>query len=55
MGTGMVELKMNISKLKDVMPVFKDKDNEGVVNEEMKTLFSIRIVSIFNLRNNFAQ
>lgn len=34
MGTGMVDLKMDIQQFKNSIPVFKDKNNEGVVREE---------------------
>jgi DNA-directed RNA polymerase beta' subunit len=34
MGTGMVELKINIEQLANSIPVFKDKNNDGVVIEQ---------------------
>jgi DNA-directed RNA polymerase subunit A" len=35
MGTGMIDLKININQLKNAMPVFRDKGNDGVVIEKM--------------------
>lgn len=35
MGTGMVDLKININQLKNAIPVFRDKSNDGTVVEKM--------------------
>ena len=33
-GTGFVDLKIDVEQLKNAIPVFLDKDNEGVVVEQ---------------------
>jgi hypothetical protein len=33
-GTGFMDLKINIKQLKNAIPVFKDKSNDGVVIEQ---------------------
>jgi DNA-directed RNA polymerase subunit A" len=33
MGTGMMDLKININQLPNSIPIFKDKNNDGIVNE----------------------
>jgi DNA-directed RNA polymerase beta' subunit len=38
MGTGMIDLKINIDQLKNAIPVFRDKSNDGVVIEKMKSM-----------------
>ena len=35
MGTGMIDLKININQLKNAIPVFRDQSNDGVVVEKM--------------------
>lgn len=35
MGTGMIDLKINIDQLKNAIPVFRDQSNDGVVVEKM--------------------
>jgi DNA-directed RNA polymerase subunit A" len=34
-GTGFMDLKVDINQLKNAIPVFRDKDNEGIVIEKM--------------------
>ena len=38
MGTGMIDLKIDIKQLKHAIPVFRDTTNDGEVIEEMGKL-----------------
>ena len=38
MGTGMIDLKIDITQLKHAIPVFRDIKNDGEVIEEMEKL-----------------
>ena len=42
MGTGMMDLKINIKQLPCQIPVFKDKNNEGIVIENKKPMAKIK-------------
>ena len=42
MGTGMMDLKINIKQLPEQIPVFKDKNNQGVVYESSKPIPKIK-------------